>query len=291
MPFHHKLNHIVDSLLTQRQAMQQLPTPIEITWYTNRANTQSVLHSHPYYELVLPIRGSVMYSVNGSLISLSEGELIILPAEIFHYGKYDISESVSERLLAQIDRFLWDKTAEELCFSELCNLYVPLVISASSVSSWGFRSLFEHIDLLRSVKEEKNRQVLSQVMMKTLQIYIMESLGEEHSRKLPKNSIVEQAVQYIQHEFTDPSLTVLNIARHTYTSREHLSRVFKRYTMQSIHNYVTELRMQFFHQQLSEGCSIMEACEGSGFSDYSSFTRSFRRIHGMTPTQYLKNLR
>ncbi|WP_091208424.1 helix-turn-helix domain-containing protein [Oribacterium sp. WCC10] len=48
--------------------------------------------------------------------------------------------------------------------------------------------------------------------------------------------------------------------------------------------------MQYFHQLVSEGKSIMEACINSGFSDYSSFTRSFKKIHQMSPTQYIKRM-
>lgn len=35
--------------------------------YTNRENVQSVVHSHPYYEMILPVAGSsVRYSVDGA---------------------------------------------------------------------------------------------------------------------------------------------------------------------------------------------------------------------------------
>lgn len=291
MQIHHKLTHIVDSLLTQREATQQLSVPISITWYTNRTNTQSILHSHPYYELILPVNGDVMYSINGSLIHLHVGELIILPAEVFHYGKYDISDNISERLLAQIDQTLWDSMSYELSFSELSRLRAPIVLNSRAVSDWGIRSLFERMDLLRNVNDENNRDKLCKAMLSTLMVYLMENLHSQDSNQPLGNRIVEQAIRYIQEQFTDSALTVAHIANHTYTSREHLSRLFKRYTMESIHRYITELRMQYFHQQLREGKSIMDSCINSGFSDYSSFTRSFRRIHGMSPSQYLKSLK
>ena len=87
-----------------------------------------------------------------------------------------------------------------------------------------------------------------------------------------------KAVSYIQEHFTDPELTVYDIAEYTYSSREHISRLFKRYTMESIHSNITELRIQHFHQLILEGKSIMDSCTFSGFSDYSSFTRSFKKI-------------
>lgn len=289
MPFHHKVNHITDSHLTQGEATQKLPLPIVITWFTNRTNVQSVVHSHPYYELILPLYGGVMYSVNGSLVHLNEGELIVLPADIYHYGKYDISTDVSDRLLAQIDQTFWDNVASEVPFHELYRLQTPLVFNASDVAAWEIRSFFEQMDLNRNIKSPESQLMLCSNMLRTLFIYMTESLHNHNSPELIRNPLVEKAVSYIQENFTDQDLTVSDIADYTYSSREHLSRLFKRYTMESIHSYITELRMQQFHQFLREGKSILDACTYSGFSDYSSFTRSFKKIHGMSPTQYLKS--
>lgn len=290
MSLHHKVNHITDSLLTKGQATQKLPLPIVITWYTNRTNVQSVVHSHPYYELILPLYGGVMYSVNGTLVHLNEGELIVLPADVYHYGKYDISTDVSDRLLAQIDQDFWDTVAVEAPFQELCKLQIPLVFSATDVAAWEIRSFFEQMDLNRNVKDPDSRSILCGNMLRTLFIYMTESLHEQHAPELAKNLLVEQAVSYIREHFTDPELTVYDIAKDSFSSREHLSRLFKRYTMKSIHAYITELRMQHFHQLLREGKSIMDSCTCSGFSDYSSFTRSFKKLHNMSPTQYLKSM-
>ncbi len=290
MPFHHQINHITDSHLTQSDATRKLDRPLVITWYTNRTNVQSVLHSHPYYELILPLGGEVMYSVNGSLIHLHEGELIVLPADIYHYGKYDISTEISDRLLAQVDQKFWDEVAKESPFNELCELRGPLVIDSAFVASWELRSFFEQMDLSRNVSNPDKEYMLCSNMLRTLFIYITESLHTQKPQTILQNSIVDKAVDYIQKNFTDPDLKVSDIAAITYSSREHLSRLFKRYTMESIHSYITELRMQRFRQLIFEGKNILESCNMSGFSDYTSFTRSFKRIYKMSPTQYLKSL-
>ena len=65
-----RVSHYIDNVLTEAQARMGLrDTRLLVTWYTNRENKQSVVHSHPYHELVLPIGGStVRYSVDGSVI-------------------------------------------------------------------------------------------------------------------------------------------------------------------------------------------------------------------------------
>ena len=64
-----RVTHYVDNLLTQAEARMGLRnTKLLVAWYTNQKNDQSVVHSHPYHELVLPIGGStVRYSIDGSV--------------------------------------------------------------------------------------------------------------------------------------------------------------------------------------------------------------------------------
>ena len=142
----HTIAHYVDSQLTQDQARQVLPSAgMVVGWYTNKKNVCSVVHSHPYYELILPISGEVLYSCSGSLYHVTKGDLIIFPDEVFHMGRYDVGKKVSERLLLQVDRDRFNEVAESLgfehCFREKC----PIVFHADFVSSWGIRDLFIRI--------------------------------------------------------------------------------------------------------------------------------------------------
>ncbi|MFQ9704782.1 MAG: hypothetical protein ACLR0U_28145 [Enterocloster clostridioformis] len=63
-----KIAHCTDSILTQEMARIGLEDyGVVVTWYTNQNNKQSVVHSHPYHEIVLPISGSnVLYAFQGA---------------------------------------------------------------------------------------------------------------------------------------------------------------------------------------------------------------------------------
>ena len=43
--------------------------------------------------------------------------------------------------------------------------------------------------------------------------------------------------------------------------------------MESIHSYLTHLRMQHCRKALEDGVSVLNACTESGFPDYSSFPK------------------
>lgn len=109
--FVQKVPHIKDQFLTQERASMELESgQIAVGWYTNEQDSQSVVHSHPYYELVLPLVGSnVRYSVDGNIYDINLGEMIIFPARCYHAGMFNITDKISERLIAQIDAELWQE--------------------------------------------------------------------------------------------------------------------------------------------------------------------------------------
>lgn len=92
-----RVTHYVDNVLTQAEARMGLRnTRLLVAWYTNQKNDQSVVHSHPYHELVLPIGGStVRYSIDGSVYLVHVGELIYFPAQIYHAGIFNIDNDHS----------------------------------------------------------------------------------------------------------------------------------------------------------------------------------------------------
>ena len=49
--------------------------------------------------------------------------------------------------------------------------------------------------------------------------------------------------------------------------------------------------MQEFRYVLVSGKSVINACRESGFSDYSSFVKSFRKLYGITPMEYREQLK
>lgn len=61
---------------------------------------------------------------------------------------------------------------------------------------------------------------------------------------------------------------------------------FRRYTGKSIHNYLTQRRLEHARRLLQNGVSVTEACYQSGFSDCSGFITLFKKHFGITPGKY-----
>lgn len=283
-----RVTHYIDNILTEAEARMGLSdTRLLVTWYTNKKNEQSVVHSHPYHELVLPIGGStVRYSVDGSVYMVHVGELIYFPSRIYHSGNFHITDDHSDRLVIQIDDALWQAARRNANLMNVSWMHDVAVLDGDVCKKWDFESLFVRMAQSLYVPGPTRNQIFEAQVME-MQLLITLATGSGQTTAPSSTSVlVGRAVAYLQNHYQDASLTTAQLAQELYASREHLSRAFKECTMESIHGYLTHLRMQHCRKALAEGASVLSACTESGFPDYSSFLKTFRRLYGITPAEY-----
>ena len=103
-----------------------------------------------------------------------------------------------------------------------------------------------------------------------------------------KTSKIGASVEYIRAHFTDPALTVAEIARESYMSEVYLRRLFKEEYGTSPRRYVVDLRIRRAVALLSSGYhTLKEAAYLSGFTAYKYFTTVFKRQTGLSPSDYV----
>jgi len=99
--------------------------------------------------------------------------------------------------------------------------------------------------------------------------------------------VVNETMRKIEDDFPDFS-GLDKLATHCGCSVTYLTQTFRKYTGKSIHNYLTERRLENARKQLQNGSSVTEACYLSGFSDCSAFIFRFKKHYGITPGKYKK---
>ena len=283
-----RVTHYVDNVLTQAEARMGLRnTRLLVAWYTNQKNDQSVVHSHPYHELVLPIGGStVRYSFDGSVYLVHVGELIYFPAQIYHAGIFNIDNDHSDRLVIQIDDALWQACRRNANLKNAAWMHSITVLDPDVCNKWDFQSLFVRMAQSQELPAQM-RDIVFEAQVSEMMLLITLATGSgQTTAPSSTNVLVQRAVSYLQAHYQDPTLTTVKLAQELYASREHLSRAFKECTMESIHSYLTHLRMQHCRKALEDGVSVLNACTESGFTDYSSFLKTFRRLYGITSAEY-----
>ena len=94
-------------------------------------------------------------------------------------------------------------------------------------------------------------------------------------------------IEYIDDHITE-ELSLSRLAKTFFISQSYLCRVFKDRTGTTIHKYITAKRITLAKDLLSQGYSVTDACNFSGFGDYNAFLRSFVDAVGIPPKKYAK---
>ncbi|GAB6930238.1 hypothetical protein JCM10914A_42210 [Paenibacillus sp. JCM 10914] len=110
-------------------------------------------------------------------------------------------------------------------------------------------------------------------------------------RKKSRNvQLMENIQQYIQYHYGNPNLNLDTIADHVGISRVYLSKFFKEQTNTNFSDYLESLRMEKACAMLRETeITVSEITRQSGYSSTNTFSRAFKRIHGINPTMYRDN--
>lgn len=104
------------------------------------------------------------------------------------------------------------------------------------------------------------------------------------------NPRVKQAIQVI-HETPGRELTLEYIAAHVFLSASRISHLFKHEVGIPIQRYLLWYKLAQAAFNIGKGLSLTDAAEEAGFADSAHFSRSFRVMFGVTPSQILKRSR
>lgn len=114
--------------------------------------------------------------------------------------------------------------------------------------------------------------------------------GRGRVRDSAASQLVVSAKEYIFKHLGE-DLTLGEIAWHAGKSEEHLARVFKQETGESVFDYVREMRVHKAKTHMMEpNLSLTEIAERCGFHSLSFFSRTFRQCTGTSPSEYRRTI-
>ena len=106
-------------------------------------------------------------------------------------------------------------------------------------------------------------------------------------KKGDKSKSVLQAMDCIGRSYKDPNLSIAAVARELGISEGHLSHIFKKETDYTLLNYLTRYRVHKAMELLRDcRVKVYEVAELVGYRDITYFSATFKKLAGMTPSEY-----
>ena len=240
-------------------------------------------HYHDFHKIIVFISGKVTYHIEGKAYHLKPRDILLVSQGAIH--KPEIDPSVPyERYIFWIRD---DLSCQELntCFQKANDRSFNLVRADSALQ--------ERLkDLLPEIEQNLQNKhfgdtVLRNALFTQFMIYInrifLRTSSSPDKKTYSSDTQVEQLLKYINRNLSE-NLSIDQLANRFFFSKYHIMRKFKNETGDTIHNYITSKRLLMARSLISQGMPVMKAAQASGFHDYTTFVRAYKKQFGKAPS-------
>ena len=248
-----------------------------------------VLHNHDCLELYYSVAGGRQFFVDGRLYDNAQGDLFVVNQ--FETHKPVLAEGEHhERIVFSIHPDY--PTSLSTADTDLCACFFHRPPGFSHRVSLDRAERAQLNALVRRCigTQGYGADVAENVCFTELLLLVNALYAPEHPAAPMREGshageLVSDILTALNRRITEP-LTTDMLAEEFFLSRGYICRLFKQETGTTISKYIVARRISMAKRLLAEGRSVHEACEASGFGDYTHFIRAFGQAVGVSPKQY-----
>ena len=241
-------------------------------------------HYHDFHKVIIFLSGKAAYHIEGKSYYLKPWDILLVNRHAIHKPEIDFSVPYERFVLWIRDDI---KSTELLrCFQKAIDRSYNLIRLDSDTQEKLKQLLYE---LEAALKDEKfGSERLGSALFTQFMVYVNRIFLEKQyiydAHSYSSDSQIEELLRYINHNLTE-DLSIETLARKYYLSKYHMMRKFKEETGYTVHNYIISKRLLLARTKISEGTPILKASQLSGFSDYTTFSRAYKKQFGTAPSQ------
>jgi AraC family transcriptional regulator len=227
-------------------------------------------HSHELSHFCFVLSGNYQEQIEAKTNERVASSLVFYPPDVSHAEKH---HSNGRHFLVETDFNGLERVQEygaRLDETVLLNCNSSLWLAARMYREFCERDLFSAL-ALESITTE-------------LLIAASRQRLKTNERKPPR--WLEEVKEFLHENFsTPPRLGELATAVGVHPT--HLARVFRQFERCTVGDYIRKVRIENARRRmLTSNETLVEIALNTGFADQTHFTRSFKRVTGMTPTEF-----
>jgi AraC-like DNA-binding protein len=232
---------------------------------------------HENIEIELCTEGSGTVLLDGKKYDFAPGDIVVVNSNVVHYTftnnylKYTcliISSSWCNQMNIDYNKLKFSPFIKSSYLEELIGKLV--------------RTYSDNTDFLRVAK---SNEVLLNIIIELAEKHTTEQTVVSTSNR--KFKVIKDAITFMEHNYKS-KITLADISKAVYFDKFSLCKEFKKYTGQSVVEYLNHYRSIKAVDYLREGYTVTETASMCGFENLSFFTRIFKRYTGKVPSFYKK---
>ncbi|MBD0381499.1 helix-turn-helix domain-containing protein [Paenibacillus sedimenti] len=193
-----------------------------------------------------------------------------------------------EKLKHQVNGWFEKLASSKVPPDNIRQLIVQLLMKAAVVAGEigvAQEELVPAQNMYETLEQYEHLEPIRDFAFSILSGYI-EGIRSKRSSK-EKNDAVEKIMKFIRNHYMQSDLSLNYLSDQFHISVSHLSKIFKDYTGSNFIDYLMEIRIEKSKERLAGGSEkIRDIAESVGYTNVNSFTRIFKKITGLTPTEY-----
>ncbi|MDQ8194664.1 AraC family transcriptional regulator [Coraliomargarita sp. SDUM461004] len=257
-----------------------------------------------HFKFLFILEGSIEHEIEGieGRVSLSSGDILVAPVvdEHAYINKHSKQAHHLHLVRLFLDAEHLAKQARRRVRKPEVNFVDFILHHFASVVQLNGGIDTEITDLLVDLRRETDQQSVGyrhrvRSICTDLIVAVARKLTDTKNEEAIESgatpsSLVLGVKEYILKHLSE-DMTLGEIAWHVGKGEEHLARVFKRETGQTVFDYVREVRVNRARTLiLDPSLSLSEVATRCGFHSLSFFSRTFRTVTGMSPTGYRRHM-
>lgn len=256
-------------------------------------DTEPDIHHH--MEIFFVIDGKGTLEVNGRLIYVNEGDIVIIDSMLPHrIANIDNSSPfIVMALMYDVTAFIRDEY-KVFHRNELDKLFAKLskagfkIPANSKIAPKIQNALFEIENEFLDTEDGNVIRSFMILIMSYLVQYNNKNFDDKPVTKTPHRAEIEKTMLYIN-QHLDQNLTLVKLARIASMNKTYYSTIFKKVTGMTVWEYILNTRIELAISYLvknNDEFNITEILSMCGFNNATSFNKTFKKITGKTPTEY-----
>lgn len=247
-------------------------------------------HYHDFHKVVIFISGKAAYHIEGKAYQLKPWDILLVNRHAIHRQEIDPSVPYERFILWIQNDIPWQELLK--CFQKANDRSYNLVRLNSALQEKMKDILFELENSAKS--DEYGKEILTQSLFLQFMVYLNRIFLEKQyifdKKSYTFDSQIASILQYINHNLKE-DLSVETLSARYYVSKYHLMRKFKQETGYTLHNYIVNKRLLMARTLISNGMPVTKAAQESGFAEYSTFSRAYRKQFKTNPSEGLPHYR
>ena len=228
---------------------------------------------HPIYVIHIVTQGSAVLNIYGEKYAVSEGDIFFaFPA---------------------VPLYIDGSDGFEYIYISFMGSGVPKMLSSCNVTQ--DNPVYKDFLFLCPMYESSIRRLTDKnanIMTEGILYYTLSFLNgdiEGREQKKVSDTLFETIVNYVDNHYRESDMSLGKLAQTFSYTEKYLSSLFKKNMHIGFVAYLNNLRVQYANELIDKGeGNISEISSACGYSDYTYFSKVFKKSTGKTPTESIR---